>query len=165
MSEKFDPKEFPVDEKDIQDTKLFNKIAIAQTVFRQLERCNQAALISEEAFAASVRILMTLVPKDRKNEILERSDEFTSTTKSYQYKMNCGCPIGTIEHPILGSPFVVEEEVIDWYVVYEICLGIFQDLGLTWKEETWTREAGKVQEKKVPPAETDTVRPTKPDHW
>ena len=160
MSErkKFDPKSFPIPEKDLKDTTLFNKIDIAQTVFRQMERINQASLISEEALASAIRILMVLIPKDRRAELKERSDEYTSTISRYEFKYWCGVPMGTVEHPINGSPFLIEEQNVDWFAVYEICVEIFEDLGITWKTEKWTREAGKIVNEKVT-EETETKRP------
>jgi len=148
----YDPKSLPVNQSTLEETPLYNKIDVASIVFRQIERTNMSASQGEELFASNVRLLMSHVPSHKRDEILERSEEFTSTSKSLQFKFWCGVPMGTVEHPVNGSPFEIEEEVIDWHKLYEVVLDILEDCGITWKFEKWTVEVGAVEKKKeVPP--------------
>ena len=149
----FDPTKLPVAKSTLEETPLYNKIDVSSIVFRQIERTNMSALQGEEFFASNVRLLMSHVPSHKRDEILERSEEYSSTVKSYQYKFFCGVPLGTVEDPVNGSPFEVEEEVIDWHKLYEICLDILEECGITWKFEKWTIEVGVVEKEKkeIPP--------------
>ena len=135
-----------------------DKINIQAITFRQIERTNKSAMEDENKFASNVRLLMTDLPKHKKAAIEDRSDEYLSKSKSYSYKYFCGVPLGTIENPVNGSPFVVEEEVIDWYKLYEIILEIFEECGITWKFDSWTVETGKIIKKQKEFKETPVFK-------
>ena len=150
----YDPKDLPVSKSVLEETPLYNKLDVSSLVFRQLERTNISALMGEESFATNVRLLMSHVPSHKRDEILERRDDYVSVVKQYKYKHWCGVPMGTPKHPINGSPFVVEEEITDWHMLYEICLDVLEECGITWKFEKWTIEVGAVEEKKETPLPT-----------
>jgi hypothetical protein len=119
---------------------LHSKLDIEQLVFRQIERTNQAAVMDESFFAANVRILLSYVPTNKRIEILDRENDYTSTTTTYQYKYFCSVPLGTPENPVNGSPALIEEKVTEWHKLYEIILDVFESLGITWKQDSHTVE-------------------------
>jgi hypothetical protein len=141
---RINPKKLKIDKDLLEDTSIRGELDIEALVFRQIERTHQAAIEDESIFAANVRLLMNMLPSYKKNEVIERSDEYMSVQSRYEYKYNCNVPLGTPEHPICGSPWVVEEEVTDWYKLLEIVLEVFEECGVTWKTEAWTVEVGKV---------------------
>jgi len=142
---KINPKDLKIDEDLLKDSSIKGELNIQQLVFRQIERTHQAAIQDETVFAANVRLLLNMLPSHKRNEVIDRADEYVSTQKSYQYKYNCGVPLGTPEHPINGSPALIEEEVYDWYKLLEIILDTFEECGVTWKIEPWTIETGKLK--------------------
>ena len=151
----YNQQEIPVDSNVLEESPIHGELNIEQLVFRQIERTYLSATQDESLFAANVRLLLATVPSHKRTEILERSDEYTSTVEKYQYKYCCNVPLGTPEEPVNGSPFLVTEEVIDWHQLFEIILKAFQDCNLTWKFEKWTIEIGKVNN-------TDTIAPPTP---
>lgn len=144
---KFKFSELPADQKLLEEPPLHGELDVEQLVFRQIERTNQSALEDEALFASNIRTLLSMVPSHKRSEIYERTDEFTSIQKNLEYKYWCGVPLGTPEHPVNGSPALVEEEVIDWHKLYEIILDVLEECGLTWKFDKWTIEVGAVEEK------------------
>lgn len=149
-----------VDE-ELASTSLEGELNIEFLVMRQIERTSLAATQDEPLFAANVRVLLSMLPSYKREEILSRAEEYTEVVQRYQYKYWCGVPIGTPENPIGGSPALVEEEVIDWHKLYEMILKAFEDSNLTWRFEKWTIEMGKVEDKDRPiPPPTPLLAPT-----
>lgn len=141
-----------MDEDLLENVPIHGELNVEMLVFRQIERINLSATQDEILFASNVRILMSMVPSHKREEILDRSDEYTSTSEHYEWKFWCGVPLGTVENPVNNSPYKIEEEVIDWHKLYEIVLEILEDCNLTWQLEKWTIEIGKVkQDKPLPP--------------
>jgi hypothetical protein len=146
MSKRINPKDLKLDKDLLEDTPIHGELDIEALVFRQIERTHQAAVQDEVVFAANVRLLLNLLPTHKRDEIVERSDEYTSVSEHYEYKYWCGVPMGTIEKPVNRSPYKITEEVIDWYKMLEIILSAFEECGVTWKTESWTVEAGKIKD-------------------
>lgn len=144
----FDKKDLNVDTNAIDETVIRGKLDIQALIFRQVERCAQAAMQDESLFAANVRILLSMLPKIKRDELMERSDEYTSTTRNYQYKYFCGVPLGTPEHPINNSPFLAEEEAPDWHKLFEMIMYAFEEIGYTFKIDSQTVEIMPQQDEK-----------------
>jgi len=149
---KYDPQDINIDRNLLDNIPIKGQLNVEGLVFRQIERTCVSALQDESLFASNVRLLLSTVPTHKRKEILEKTDEYTSTTETWQYKYFCGVPLGTVEHPINGSPVLTEEEIIDWHKLFEIILTVFEDCGLTWKRDSWTIEVGKEEDiKSLPP--------------
>lgn len=142
---RYKPKDIPVKQELLDEVPIHGQLNIEQIVFRLMELTNHSASQDESIFASYIRLLMSYLPSHKRDTILERSDEFMEIAKTLQYKYNCGVPLGTPEHPINGSPALIEEEVYDWYKLLEIILDIFEECGVTWKIEPWTIETGKLK--------------------
>jgi len=143
---RYKPKDIPVKQELLDEVPIHGQLNIEQIVFRLMELTNHSASQDESIFASYIRLLMSYLPSHKRDTILERSDEFMEIAKTLQYKYNCGVPLGTPEHPINGSPAVIEEEVTDWYKLLEIIIETYEECGLTWKFDKWTIEVGKVEE-------------------
>lgn len=147
---KFRPQELPIAVDLLKETPIDGELNVEALVFRQMLTTTQSAVEDESLFAVNVRLLLSYLPSYRKEEVLNRADEYSSVIETYQYKHFCGVPLGTPEHPINGSPALVKEEIVDWHKLFEIILEVFEDAGVTWKHEKWTIEAGKVEEAPSP---------------
>lgn len=146
---KFDFSEINADEKLLEETPIHGELDIETLVFRQIERTNQSALQDEALFAVNVRNLLNMLPSHKRSEVTERSDEYTSVVQRYDYKYNCGVPMGTPEKPVNNSPTLIEETVIDWYLLLQIILDTFEECGLTYKFDKWTVEVGGVEKEEA----------------
>ena len=146
-----DPKTLKLKSDLLSEVTIQGKVNVEIIVFRQIERTNMSALQGEEYFASNVRLTLSYIPLHIREGIIARSDEYTNTTKRLEYKTWCGVPLGTQENPINGSPYEIEEEVIDWHKLFEIVLDTFNNMGLTWKTEKWNVDAGRVKKKGVEP--------------
>lgn len=167
----YKPEELNVDTDLIDETPIKGEVNVESLVFRQIERTSLSALQDETIFASNVRVLLSHLPSHKRAEVINRSDEYTSTVQRLQYKHWCGVPLGTLEEPINGSPELIEEEVIDWHKLFEIIIDAFESCGVTWQFDKWTIEVGAVGEEKSfsPPSpvfsntfEEQTTHPTKP---
>lgn len=153
-AKQFLPKDLPVDKELLNSIPIKGELNIEQLVFLQIMHTCQSALQDEELFAANVRLLLSTVPSHKRLEILKNEGEYKSTVEQWQYKYWCGVQLGTPEHPINGSPVLIEEEVVDWHKLFEIILGSLEECGVTWKRDTWTIEVGKVELEKTLPNPT-----------
>lgn len=144
---KFNPGELPISNNVLEETPLHGELNIEQLVFRQIERTELSALQDEAYFASNVRLLLSMVPSHKREEIENRQDEYVSETESLHYKYWCGVPMGTPENPINGSPSLMKETNTDWHKLFEIILEAFEESGLTWKIDKQTIEIGQVPEK------------------
>ena len=141
MSKKeYEKKDLNVEPSAIDETAIRGKLDIQALIFRQVERCASAAQQDETLFAANVRILLSMLPKIKRDELMDRSDEYTSTSQTYQYKYFCGVPLGTPDHPINGSPALTDEETIDWHKLFEMIMHAFEEIGYTFKIDSQTVE-------------------------
>ncbi len=139
--DKVEPKEFNKDQLGIPSnlrgpTPIKGKLDVEQLIFKQIERTAQSAIQDESLFAANVRLLMSMLPQYKRDELKNMSAEYTSTSQNYQYKYFCGVPLGTPDHPINGSPFLNEEENIDWHLLFELIMNSYEDIGFTFKSDT-----------------------------
>ena len=125
-------KEHPVPPTPAQ---LPHTLSIEKIVAEQIRRASESASQDEFIFAANVRILLSMMPQQKREELRNQMDEYTSTTERWEYKYFCGVHIGTIEKPVNGSPIKVEEETIDWHKLFELILKAFEDIGFTWKSD------------------------------
>lgn len=145
--------ELPVKKSLLEETPIHGELNIEQIVFRLMEHTNVSASQDELIFASYVRLLMSYLPGHKRASVYERETEYMDVKECWHYKYNCGVPLGTPEEPINGSPYKVEETVIDWHKLFEIIVQTYEDCGLTWKFDKWTIEAGKVED-------TKNVQPT-----
>lgn len=141
---KYKPEELNIDPDLIEETPIQGEIDVESLVFRQIERTSLSALQDESIFASNVRVLLSHLPSHKRAEVLNRTDEYTSTVQRLQYKYWCGVPLGTLNEPINGSPELIEEEVIDWHKLFEIVIDAFESCGVTWQFDKWTIEVGNV---------------------
>jgi hypothetical protein len=109
---RIDPKELNVNVDELNDINIHSDLNIEQLIFRQIERTHQAATQDETVFAVNVRILMNMIPAHRYDDIVNRTDEYTSVVERWEYKHFCGVPLGTPAEPVCGSPYKVNEEVL-----------------------------------------------------
>jgi hypothetical protein len=144
---KFNFDEINADEKLLEESPIHGELDVEMLAFRQIERTAQSASQDEMLFACNVRILMSYLPSHKRAEVEGRADEYTSIEEHYEYKYNCGVPLGTPEHPICGSPWVNTEEVTDWHLLFQIILDTFEEVGVTWKFDKWTIEVGATEDK------------------
>lgn len=150
----YNPNELPVDQSVLNETPLQDQLNIEQLVFRQIERTALSALQDEALFASNVRILLSMVPANKREQIEDRTDEYTSEMESWQYKYFCGVPLGTPEEPINNSPYLVKEPITDWHMLFEIILASYEEAGITWHYDKWLVETGKLDDKKQLPMPT-----------
>lgn len=151
---KFDPADLPVDASVLESTPIKGELNIESLVFRQIERTYMSALQDESLFASNVRLLLSTIPKHKREEVLALSEEYTSVNTQYQYKYCCGVAMGTPDHPVSGSPMLVEDEVIDWHKLFEIILASLEEIGISWKYDQSTIEVGGVPSEKPMPVPT-----------
>lgn len=149
----YKPKDLPIKESLLKEIPIHGQLNIEQIVFRLMEHTNLSASQDEIVFASYVRLLMSYIPSHKRETIINRREEYIETVQAYQYKYNCGVPLGTPKHPINGSPALIEEENIDWHKLLEIIIETYEACGLTWKFDKWTVEVGAVkeEEKSIPP--------------
>lgn len=144
---KFSFDEVNVDKDLLEETPIHGDLDIEQLIFRQIEYTNRSASEDETLFAANVRVLLSMIPANKRDEIVANENEYESDEQRYEYKYNCGVPMGTPEHPVCGSPRVVQETITDWHMLYQIILSALEDSNLTWKREKHTIEVGAVEDK------------------
>lgn len=144
MSKQINPRSLKIAKELIDNIQMHEKLGIETIVFRQIERTCQAVFQGELIFSSHVRLLMNMIPSHKKEEVESRSEEYINNVKRYEYKYFCGVPMGTVKHPVNGSPFIIEEEVIDWNKIFEIVLETFEDCGITWRHDSLTVEVGKI---------------------
>lgn len=148
---RFEPKDIGLDKDFTDDTPIHGQLDIEQLLFRQIERTNQAAVQDETLFAANVRILLSMIPTNKREEVHARHDEYTSTQQRWEHKYCCGVPMGTPEEPVNGSPALIEEEVIDWHMLHQCIMEALEMSNLTWKRESWTVDAQRAEETESKP--------------
>ena len=136
---------------ELNDPEIKAELSIDQLVWRQVDRTNISSMSDEGVFAANVRVLLSLLPRHKREEIEERKDEYVDVNEDYKYRYFAGIPIGTVEKPILGSPALVQEETVDWYSLYELILNAFEETGISWKYVKEMVEISMVEEKKINP--------------
>ena len=127
------------DTKDIfKEPPLKAELSIEEIVKRQIERTNVAASYDKYVFAANVGVLKSMLPKKKREEVELKGSEYMDVVQTYKYKYNCGVKIGTPEHPIMGSPELMEVVDVDWDRLYELVLDAFEESGISWppKPET-----------------------------
>ena len=150
MSKEFDAKkDLNLSDDVLSENAIKGEISIEMLTFRQIERTAQSALQDETLFAANVRVLMTFLPASKREDILSRSDEYLSVETHWVFKQCCNVNMGTIEHPICGSPYKQTNEVQDWHKLFELCMNALEDLGLIWKRENNTVETGGLEDRDV----------------
>ena len=166
MNKKIDAKDLGIEDDQLNENSIHDKINIEILIFRQILATSQAASQDESIFTANIRVLLSMIPATKRDEIQQRTDEYTSTTTRWDYKMFCGVPLGTPEEPINGSPRIVEEEATDWHLLFEIILHALEELGITWKRENVTVEVGGLEDKesaKIKPTPVFSNTPTQQD--
>lgn len=155
MAEKKIKKEdLNVDDDLLNEAAIHDKINMEMLIFRQIERTAQSALQDESLFAANVRVLLSMIPQSKRDEITNREDEYKSTETHWEFKHFCGVPLGTIAEPVNGSPYEVTNDVWDWHSLFEMILHALEDMGITWKRENWTVEARRIENGKPSPKPT-----------
>lgn len=154
VAKKFNPADLPVDTSVLEETPIKGELNIESLVFRQIERTYLSALQDESLFASNVRLLLSTIPKHKRDEVLSFSDEYTNVNKQYQYKYCCGIPMGTPDEPVSGSPVLIEEEVVDWHKLFEIILSSLEEIGISWKYDQSTIEVGGIPSDKPMPVPT-----------
>lgn len=143
-----------IDDDLLDDVNIKGKLDIEMLLFRQIERTNQASVQDEIIFAANVNILLNMIPLNKRAEILTNEGNYTSIEQRYDYKYNCGVPMGTPEHSVCGSPRVVTEEITDWHMLYRLIMEALELTNLTWKRESTVVDAGRIVNGKPSPVPT-----------
>jgi len=119
---------------------------IEDIVKYQINRCNISSTDPNlEVFNSNVLVLLDLLPAHKRNEVIDRKDEYGETEKQEIYeKYWCGVPI-------LTSKKIIEVFVCDYHLLFRLVLDAFADSGLTWKIEPELKELGKVPVKQKKP--------------
>lgn len=124
------------------------QLSIEDLVRRQIERVNIASSFDRRVFAANLGAFKAMLPKHKRMEVEMKAEEYLVVTQQYQYKYNCGVPVGTPENPVMDSPVLVENIDVDWDKLYELMMDALEESGTTWKVEKETIEIGKVEKKR-----------------
>lgn len=155
--DEIDPTDLNTDADLLGDAPIKGQMNIEYLISRQVLTTGQSATQDESLFSANVRILLSMIPKRRRDDITNRRDEYTSINTHYEYKYNCNVRMGTPEEPILGSPWVVTEEVSDWHTLFQIIMEALEEEGITWKRDNWTVEAKRIKDGKPAPQPTPVL--------
>ena len=137
-----------------KDPALRAELSIEELVKRQIERTNVAASYDKRIFASNIGVLKALLPAYSRRKVEEKASDYIVMNEFWRYKYNCGVPVGTPEHPVMGSPELIEEADVDWDKLYEIILDEFETCGISWKIDHETIVLGKwrpKEKKKQPP--------------
>lgn len=149
---------------DIYLRELKDKIDSPWRLQRQLERCNiLAAGENEKAFQDSVEITLDELPIEIKSNVMARENEYWVTPEpDYQFKYNCGVPVGSIEQPVmLNDPedwdYDSSRSTVPWspvlvetppYIDHKKLLAIIKEEaergGLSWQYEKFEKEVGRI---------------------
>jgi len=147
----FTPKDLGTTADKLNESIITDDLDIKQIVYRLLLSINNSRGVDEAVFASLVKMLIGYIPINKKYMLDEKTDEYISEVEKYEYKFWCGVPMGTVEHPVNGSPWLTKNRVTDWDALYEIVLEILEKSGLTWKTEDYEKEVKKVEEPKPQP--------------
>jgi len=142
------------------------KLDIAQTFLRQLDRTNHAASYDYEN---SVRQKLNQLPQKWRQWVLDQPDIYEEERQVWIYKAPTGVKLGTMERPALIEDNVpvkrLEDGSIDWndpniisprpkmkaFIDYNLLDATIMDAaeyaGLTWNMETTTMMIGTIKHK------------------
>lgn len=137
MSEKVDFEE---------DIAIRGRMDIEDIVRLQINRCNASAYEPDQTlFQSSVQVLLDLLPRHKRSEVLGGKKDYTEKIDVVEYgKYWCG-------KPMTSTKKIVKTSIIDFHKLYRIVLDAFQDSGLTWQIEPQLVEMGKVRKKESKP--------------
>lgn len=152
---------------DKVDAQFNQKINMEYILLTQINRCGQAAFDGDEArFNNAVETLVALLPKENRARIESEKfkDMYVDITEEPVFKMSCGKPMGSVEHPVyrnhpedwnykggepeLVSPIMTQTTVTNYQTLYKLVLSELQDIGVTWKVE----QRGNVDKRIIKPA-------------
>lgn len=129
---------------------LHAKLGIEQIVYRHILETLKSASEDESIFAANVRSLLSLVPPNKKQEILDRHDEYESIDEHWEFKKLCGVNMNPSNDPTLreqlGSPYKITIPNTDWHELFGIICEAFYELGVTWKQDVFNVEIKRVKD-------------------
>jgi len=164
---------------DIRD-----RVPMPRSVYLQIERCNSTISGADEAiFESNVRALLTLIPKHKKEQVLDRDTEYNNTFTEFVYNEYCGVRQGSEAFPFMhedehGEPYKVkrdENNNIDWddpniisprlssrtetdyEKLYHVIVNALESANITWKIQRKTAEMGRVNKKEVSDAVRDDI--------
>ena len=140
--------------------KILGKLELADLVRWQINRCNVTAG-DKELFNRNVEILMMMLPSTRLIEMQELSKEYKYEIDEFVFKhTRGGRQIGTVENPfyintpddpnynggtpVLVSPTKNKAMFTDYNKMYTLILRLFENAGLTWKNENVEIDGGGV---------------------
>lgn len=143
------------EESELEILKLRDDIGHESNI-RVLIRLCYLAVGDDDLFSRRVDLLLRQLPTAIKTSerFKKKLDECTITLEPrWQYKYNCGYPMGTPENPVMMndpddsdydpkqptypiSPVLVQDEpYTDWMAVFELCVDEFEAQGTTWHKE------------------------------
>jgi len=165
---------------DIRD-----RVPMPRSVYLQIERCNSTISGADEAvFEANVRALLTMIPKHKKEQVLDRDTEYNDTFEEFVYNEYCGVQQGSEAYPFMredeqGSAFKVKRDEItgkidwndpniispklvsktetDYEKLYHVIINALESANITWKVQRKTAEMGRVNKKEVSDAVRDDI--------
>ena len=121
------------------------RMDIEDIVKYQINRCNISSTDPDpNIFNSNVLVLLDILPAHKRQQVLDRQEDYGEIEKRTEYDNWCGTNILSTKRP-------VEEFTIDYHLLYRIVLDAFADSGLTWKIEQELIELGKVGWKKEVP--------------
>lgn len=135
----------------LREPEIRAQLSIEELVRRQIERINISTSFDQKVFARNLGALKAMLPERKRAQVEEKASEYLYIIENWQYKYNCGTPIGTPEHPIMGSPTLIETIKVDWDKLYELMMNALEESGTTWKVEKELIELGRVEKKVAEP--------------
>jgi hypothetical protein len=123
---------------ELESLALRDKIGWTENIQTLIRLCYLAAN-DEYLFAQRVNLLLRSLPKAIKD-----STEFWTMVENctqeqppkWAYRVWSGVRQGTPEHPVNGSPWLVEQPpTTDWSLIFECCIDELEKLGVTWQKD------------------------------
>ena len=168
----------------LEDLDIKDRVPMPRSVYLQIERCNMSISGADESiFEANVRALLTMIPKHKKQQVLDRDTEYNDTFEAFDFAEHCGVQMGSTFAPLMredeeGEKYVVkrdEEGNIDWtdpHIIsphlnqktetdyeklYHVIINALESANITWKIQRKTVEMGRISKTDVSDAVRDDI--------
>lgn len=150
----FTPQELGMNPATANDVTIHDTLDIDQIVYRQILATQQSQ--DDATFAANVEKLACYIPTNKQQLLIERQEEYIVHSKYWMFKHMCNVAMNPTNDPVLreqlGSPYLVEEDVVNYISKFQVIMQILEAIGMTWKVDDFEQEVTKP--KKVDPPKT-----------
>ena len=123
-----------------EDVAIRGRMDIEDIVRLQINRCNASAYEPDQTlFESSVKVLFDLLPRHKRDEILnEKELDYVEPKEFIEYGSYwCGIPMTSTKR-------IIKKAVINYHLLYRIILDAYADAGLTWQIQPQLVVRGKV---------------------